>query len=229
MGKNDRAYNISDAVLLEHSETVVATLPSDMPEFTAFDPTITAEYIPELQGAIADAKEFPTDDVLIDEMAEHTLRVEQIFNECYEDYKTIAYFARKAFADNPAIRNQFGINDIEKARKSQPKMVVFMESLAKTAAKYGEQLTEAGCKEELITSLPEKAAILDAANIEQEKFKNDRAINTQDRVRAFNQVYRLLQPLHNAAEFIYRDDPVRYSIYTMPQPGTPPEPPETPV
>ncbi len=228
MSKNDREFNISDAELLEHSETIVATLPSDMPTFTAFDSTITAEYIPQLEEAIAIAKDFPTDDVLIDEMAEQTLRVEQIFNVCYEDYKTIAYFVRKAFADNPAIRNQFGLNDIEKARKSQPKMVVFMESLAKTAAKYAEQLGEAGCKAELITGLPEKAAALNEVNIEQEKFKNDRAINTQDRVRALNVLYRMLQPLHNAAALIYRNDPVRYSIYTMPQPTPPPENPENP-
>lgn len=120
MSKNDREFNISDAVLLEHADTIAATLPDDMPEFTAFDSTITVEFIPQLQGVIADAKDFPTDDVLIDEMAEQTLRVEQVLNLCYEDYKTIAYFVRKAFADNPAIRNQFGLNDIEKARKSQP-------------------------------------------------------------------------------------------------------------
>jgi hypothetical protein len=228
MSKNDRAYKIPDAELLQHSETIAATLPSDIATFTAFDSTITAGYVTQLQGAIADVKEYPTDNVLIDEMAEHTLSVEQVFNLCYEDYKTIAYFARKAFADNPAIRNQFGLNDIEKARQSQTKMVVFMEMLAKTAAKYGEQLVIAGCKEELITSLPEKAAALNEVNIAQEKFKNDRAIITQDRVRAFNALYRLLQPLHNAAELIYRDDPVRYSIYTMPQPVPPPEPPETP-
>jgi hypothetical protein len=228
MSKNDREFSVSDAVLLEHSEIIVETLPSDMPEFTAFDSTITVEYIPELEEAVAEVKAFPTDNVLIDEMAEHTLRVEQVFKMCYEDYKTIAYFVRKAFADNPAIRNQFGLNDIEKARISQPKMVVFMESLAKTAAKYQQQLVDAGCKLDLITGLSEKAAGLNEVNIEQEKFKNDRGINTQDRIRALNVVYRLLQPLHNAAEFIYRDDPVRYSIYTMPQPAPPPEPPENP-
>lgn len=227
MPKNDREFKISDAELMEHAETITATLPSDMPDFTAFDSTITVEYIPQLQAAIADVKEFPTDNVLIDEMAEQTLRVKQVLNECYEDYKTIAYFVRKAYADNPAIRNQFGLNDIENARSSQPKMIVFMQSLAKTAAKYGESLMAAGCKEELIAGLPEKAAILNDVNIEQEKFKNERAIITQDRVRALNVVYRLLQPLHNAAELIYRDDPVRYSIYTMPQ-SAPPENPENP-
>lgn len=229
MSKNDRAYKIPDAELLQHSETIAASLPSDIATFTAFDSTITAEYTAQLQGAIADAKDFPTDNVLIDEMAEYTLRVEQVFNLCYEDYKTIAYFARKAFADNPAVRNQFGMNDIEKARQSQVKMVVFMDMLVKTTAKYAENLEEAGCKEELITGLPEKAAALNEVNIAQEKFKNDRAIITQDRVRAFNALYRLLQPLHNAAEFIYRDDPVRYSIYTMPQPLPPDETPETPA
>lgn len=229
MSKNDRDFNISDAELIEHAETVVATLPSDMPTFTAFDSTITADYIPQLQAAIADAKDYPTDNVMIDEMAEQTLEVERIFTACYDDYKTIAYFVRKAFADNPAIRNQFGLNDIEKARKSQPKMVVFMESLAKTAAKYESQLLSSGCNAELINGLSNKAIALHNANIAQEKFKNDRAINTQDRIKALNQVYRLLQPLHDAAAIIYSDDPVRFSIYTMPQSGSSSENPEPPA
>jgi len=228
MSQNDRDFSISDADLIEHAETVVATLPSDMPAFMAFDSTLTAEYIPQLQEVIADAKDYPTDEVMIDEMAEQTLLVENVFNNCYDDYKTIAYFVRKAFNDNPAIRNQFGLNDIEKARKSQPKMVIFMESLVKTAAKYQVQLIGAGCKEELILGLPGKAAALDEVNIAQEKFKNDRAIITQDRIKALNQVYRQLQPLHNAAEIIYRNDPVRFSIYTMPQASPPDEAPEKP-
>lgn len=229
MPKNDRDYNISDAELIEHTETIVATLLSDMPAFTAFDSTLTVDYITMLQDSVTSVKAFPSDDVMIDEMAEKTLLVENAFNACYNDYKTIAYFVRKVFADNPAIQNQFGINDIEKARKSQPKMVLFMESLAETSAKYATELTEAGCKQELIAGLGAKAAALNTANIAQEKFKNDRAINTQDRVVALNQMYQLLQPLHNAAAIIYRDDPARYSIYTMPQTSAPPDTPENPA
>jgi hypothetical protein len=229
MSKIDRSFNIPDAELLEHSETIVATLPSDMPSFTAFDSTITVEFIPQLQGAIADAKAYPTDDVVIDEMAEQTLLLENALNTCYDDYKTIAYFARKAFKDNTATQNQFGMNDIDKARKNQPKMVVFMESLAKTAVKYENQLIASGCKPELINGLKDKAIALHNANIAQEKFKNDRAINSQDRILMLNKVYQLLQPLHDAAVIIYKNDPVRFSIYTMPQTGTPNVPPEKPA
>lgn len=229
MSKNNREYNIPDAELLEHAETIVVTLPFDMPAFTAFDSTLTAEYIPQLQVAIDDVKGFPTDDVVIDEMAEQTLLVDDAFNSCYDTYKTIAYFVRRAFPENEAIRNQFGLNDIERARKSQPQMVIFMESLARTAAKYQDQLIEAGCKLELITGLPQKAEALSQANIAQEKFKNDRAINTQARVLMLNHVYRLLQPLHDAAAIIYRYDPARYAIYTMPQEAQSVASPENPA
>jgi len=229
MSKIDRDFKISDAEMQQHAEIVVVTLPSDMPAFMAFDSTITFDYIPVIQSAIDDAKALPTDNVMIDEMAEQTLLVENAVNVCYADYKTIAYFVRKAYADNTAIQNQFGLNDIEKARKSQPKMIVFMNSFAKTSAKYQDKLVQAGCNQSLIAGLPDKAATLEDANIAQEKFKNDRAINANNRILALNKVYKLLQPLHDVAMNIYQDDPVRLSIYTMPQTNPPAAPPDKPA
>ena len=229
MSKNDREFNLPDAELTEHADVVVATLPSDMPFFTAFDSTFNVEYIFLLQNAIADVENYTTNEVMMDEMAEHSLDFKNKWNICYQQYQTIAYFARKAFATNPAILNQFGTNDIDKAQDSQPKMVVFMKSLVKTVYKYETQLVEAGCNQMLLINLPDNVLAFHESNIAQEKFKNDRALNTQERVKKLNLVYRLLQPLHKAAVIIFKNDPVRYQIYTMPQPSPLPETPEIPV
>ena len=229
MSKNDREFNISDAELTEHADVVVATLPLDMPFFTAFDSTFSVEYVFLLQNAIADVENYTTNEVMMDEMAEHSLDFKNKWNICYQQYQTIAYFARKAFATNPAILNQFGTNDIDKAQDSQPKMVVFMKSLVKTVYKYETQLVAAGCNPLDLFNLPVNVLAFHVSNIAQEKFKDDRALNTQERVRKLNLVYRLLQPLHKAAVIIFKNDPVKYQIYTMPQPSPLPETPEIPV
>ncbi|MBN2615018.1 MAG: hypothetical protein JXR71_04930 [Bacteroidales bacterium] len=214
-----RDYHLSDAVFLEHSEVIAATLPADLPAFTAFDATFTADYVTGFQQAIDESKAILPDAVLIDEMAAYTHKVEKAMDACYEDYKTLAYFVRKAFKDSPAVRNQFGLNDIKKARMSQPKMIVFMESLAKTALKYSEELLAVGCPQSLIDGLPAQATALHDANIAQEQYKDERALQTQLRIQLLNKVYALLRPLYEAAKFVFADDPQRLSVYTLPKPA----------
>jgi len=228
--KINRNYHVADARFLEHSEVLAATLPTDLPDFTAFDATIAGDYVTLLQQAIDDAKAIPQDDVVIYEMAEETQKVEKAMKDCYEDYKNLAFFVRKVFNGNPAVQNQFGRSDVQKARKSQPKMVVFMESLAKTAAKYSAELVQAGCPQALIDGLESRAATLHDANLNQEKFKKDRELTTQDRIQMLNKVHELLHTLYKIAAIIYRDNPQKLNIYTMPKPpkksGAAPETPE---
>ena len=216
-----RKFNLKDAQFIEHSEVLAATLPGDLPAFTAFDSTIDSVYLTGLQQNILDVKAIPPDEVVVDEQAEHTLLVNQALNACNEDYKTVAYFVRKAFKSNPAIRNQFGLNDITGARKNQAEMVLFMESLAKTATKYSAQLIEAGCSESLITGLEARAATLHDANIAQEKFKDDRSLKTQTRVETLNKLYERLRPVYDSAVFIFADNPQKLRIYTLPKPSKP--------
>lgn len=215
--KITRNYHISDARFMEHSEVIAATLPADVPDFTAFDATITGDYVTQLQQTIDDAKAIPPDEVVIYELAEETQKVEKAMDDSYEDYKTLAFFVRKAFKGNPAVQNQFGMNEMQKARKSQPRMVVFMESLAKTAAKYSVDLVQAGCSQSLIDGLAGRAASLHDANIAQENYKKERGLSTQNRVELLNKVYDLLKPLHEIAVNIYSEDPSRLKVYTMPQ------------
>lgn len=231
--KSNRLYHLKDAHFLEYSEVVAATLPADLPDFTAFDATITGDYVTQIQQSIDKAKAISPDEIVKSEMKEETQKVDKAMEDCDKAYQNLAFFVRKVFKGNAAVQNQFGRNDIQKARSSQPVMVVFMENLAKTAAKYTDELTQAGCPATLITGLADKAAALHDANIAQEQFKSERILNTQSRIELFNNVYALLQNLHNVAMIIYRDNPEKLSIYTMPQrpkkASADPETPETPA
>jgi hypothetical protein len=232
-----RNFNVSDARFLEHSEVLVASLSVDLPDFTAFDPAIDGDYVTQIQQAIADSRTIPVDDVVVDKLGEQTENVVKALEDCYNDYKTLSYYIKKAFKSSPAVRNQFGLNDIKKARKSQPLMVVFMQTLADVAAQYTEELTQAGCPAELITGLPEKAAALHNSNIDQEEFKHTRAYKTRQRVLLLNKVAELLRPVYDVAAIIYAGNQQKLDIYKPPrrpkkgsgtsEPPPTPEPPPT--
>ncbi len=218
MSHNERLFNVSDAELLQHAETVAASLGENISAFTGFDSTFTETYPATIAATIAEVKAIQPDQVVIDEQA----RLTEIMNEklaaCNTTYRTIAYFVRKAFADSPAVQNQFGLNDIEKARKSQPQMILCMESLAVTAQKYGRELQGAGCNSTVIDGVAADAAALKVANTEQEKFKKDRGLITQERVQKLNALYRILKPLSEVAQIIYADNPTILGRYTLPRP-----------
>lgn len=230
MSKISRSFKITDAELIEHADVVALTLPSDLPSFTAFDSTINPAFIAALIETTALSNGFITDEVMIDEQAEQTFLRNRALNACYKDYQTIAYFARKAFGNNPAILNQFGVNDIRKARSSQSKMLVFMESLVQTATQYEAELVAAGCDRSLIEGLSAKTLAFHDASLQQEKFKKERKLNTQNRILTLIEVYRLLQALYKASFIVFKNDPARRRIYTMPQPTPPPaKPPVSPI
>ncbi len=218
MPKNERLFTVSDATLIEHADTVKASLPDDIAEFTSFDTTISAEYPNTIAAAIDAVLALKSDQVIIDEQVEKTQNVNEAMGQCTNAYRTVAFFVRKAFNGNRAVQNQFGLNDIEKVRNNQPRMILFMEELADTVQKYQADLVAAGCNEAVITSLPQKAEALRTANTEQEKFKKDRGLLTQERVEKLNELYKLLVPISEIAQIIYADDPARLARYMLPKP-----------
>lgn len=218
MSFNNRLFNIPDANLLEFAEVVAQMYPSDAAAFIAFDSTFTAEYAGTISTAVEAVKATKSDQVIIDEIAELTQNVLDTMADCNQSYKTIAYFVRKAFADNKAVQNQFGFNDIEKVRKSQPKMALFMQQHANTAVKFKQELIDEGCQEALIDQLLGKAKALQEANVKQEEFKKERGVLTQDRILLLNEVYKLVKPINDVAQIVYSDDPARLAKYSMPKP-----------
>ncbi|WP_430818051.1 hypothetical protein, partial [Carboxylicivirga marina] len=153
-----------------------------------------------------------------DEMTEKTQAVYDAAAGCNSAYRTIISFAVKAFADNKAVQNQFGANDINKVRKDHTRLVVFMGDLIKVVNKYREQLISAGCSELLIDSLPQLHSQLIEVKTAQELFKKERGIITQERVEKLNNLYDLLTPISEMAQIIFADDEARLARYLMPRP-----------
>ncbi len=218
MSENNRKFTIPDPTLLEHASRVKTTLSDDLDDFHAFDRTIDKETVKDLDSAIEKVNNIKTDDVVIDEMTELTDMVNLAMGNCNSAFKTVAFFARKVFKDNKAVQNQLGLNDIAKARNKHAQMIVFMNSLAKVAAKYKDELVKGGMNGSVVDSLPGLHQELLNANNNQEVFKKERGIITQERVNSLNKLYDLLLPISDIARIIYADNPAQLAKYTMPSP-----------
>ncbi|WP_127342932.1 hypothetical protein [Ancylomarina longa] len=218
MSNNDRLFKIPEAVLLEYAEVVAELYPANAEEFIAFDSTFTAEYGNAIKESIAAVKTQKSDQIVMNEMAECTQKVLDAMSDCNHAYKSISYFVRKAFKDNEAVQNQFGFRDLHKVRNSQAKLIYFMEEHAEITAEYKNELLAEGCNAMLIDSLFQKAERLKTANIEQEKFKKERGVLTQDRSQLLNKVYGLVKPLSDVARIIFSDDEAQLAKYSLPKP-----------
>lgn len=213
---NNRKFNLEDAVLLEHASTVVSSLPLDIADFTQFNVTFGQQTIANLQTCIDAASTTKPDSVVKEELAQRTYLVNRNLDTCNEAYKTVLYFVRKVFKDDEGIKNQFGINGIEKAREDHGQMIVFMRSLTETVNQYQVDLIIGGMSEGFIASLPNLHQELLVANNNQAKFKEETARLTQDRVEKMNRLYDELLPISNAAQRIYADNPEQLTKYVLP-------------
>jgi hypothetical protein len=220
MDKTYRKSPLPDAVLYEHGSKVSVSLEDDLADFTAFDSTINRDFIHTLQGALDGVREVKKDEVMLDQQTQLTNEVYRKMAACNEGYKTVAYFVRHTFDGDEGIQNEFGLDDIKGARNNQPKMVFFMDTLAKTAVKYKDQLVKGGMNADTIDALPKLAEELHEANQKQEQFKDDRAELTQERIKRANALYDPLARISDIARIIYADDPAKLNKYLMPTPDS---------
>ena len=218
MNKLERNYKLTDANLQQFGATVGETLPQDITAFQLFDSTFPDTYPQTIKDALANVQAVKTDMVVIDEMAEKTQAVYDAMAACNTAFRTVQFFVQKCFPGNAAVHNQFGFNDIRKVRNNHARMLVFMDDFIKVTTQYKTQLIEGGCSETLIDSLPELLDKLQRSNIEQEMFKKERGLITQERIEKLNELYSVLLPVSQMAQIIYADDSARMSRYRIPTP-----------
>lgn len=137
---------------------------------------------------------------------------------CNGAFRSVKYFVLKAYPDNVAIHNQFGFNDIRKVRQNQGRMVIFMGDFIKVTDAHKEKLIEEGCNAALLDKLPSLLTDLQDSKTDQEVFKKERGVITQERIEKLNELYKLLVPISEMAQIIFADDEARLKSYLLPSP-----------
>jgi hypothetical protein len=214
---------MADADMMQVAEKTREAFIQDNADFQAFDPDFKDPYAANWQAEIDAAKASPTDDVIIDSMAGFTTATEDVMKLCRDAYQKMKFFIEKAFPEKPHVWNEFGYNDYDRKRKSQPLMIEFMRDLYATAQKYSVELIAKNFTQAKIDEVGALYQQLNASDTSQEAYKGTREVLTQDRVILLNKVWTTTVNVCRAGKLIYMNNYAKYQQYVLPGDSTTPD------
>ena len=220
INKTKRNYTVSDSEMLQDSATVHQLFVDDLADFTAFDPNFTATYAADWEADIDTALALPTDELYRDQIQVKTQTVQEKMQACRGKYIEVKYFVLKAFANNKAVQQEFGLDDYNTARQSDIKLQEFMLRMHQIATNYSAELIAAGYTATQITEILTLADELGTKNIDQEVFIKEQLTTTQNRIQSMNTVYEKRSLIAQAAKIIYASNFAKYQQYLLPNNGT---------
>ena len=208
-----RVYKLTDAEMLEAARVTHGYFMEDKADFLAFDPTLVDPFADNFLMSIDAIELFPSNDQLLDQQVQKTLTVEDAMKQGRNGYQTLKYFIERAFPQKIAIWNEFGYNDYERVRSTQPAFIQFLIQLHQTALKYKTELNSVGYDIGRIDSIAQWAKDLQQSNTTQEMFKGNRPVSTQKRVEQLNNVWEIIRRIRRVGKLVYMDNFARQQRY----------------
>lgn len=208
-----RIYIGSDAYLLEQCEILKRLLKENLPDFKKFDATFNNSYIKNWEKNLKAAITIGSDNEYILQNTDNKMLLQQLMLESSNFWRTVKFFAQKAFQQQPEILHAFGSKEYTQASKKPKNMVAFLENLIPALNLYKKQLVQAGWSASGIAKINQLLADLEWTVIELAKHKRNRNINSTERVDKLNACYSFCKHVCTAAQIIYADDNARKSMY----------------
>lgn len=216
-----RLYNCPDTVMLDSGDTLWTLYVEDEAEFNSYNAVMfPPEFKTNFQNHITAARNVTKDEIVVDEQEVETLEVTAKMKECFAYFQKMKPTIMFAFPNKQAVWNQFGFDDYDFARRSQGRMVQFMEMLHKTSVKYSVELIAKGWTQVKIDECETLASEIKAENTEQEQAKKDRPVETQDRIIILNTCWQDMVFVTNAAKAVFYDNFAKLHQYTLPVGGS---------
>ena len=210
-----RLYSKSDPEMLEEATVKETFAAEDITKITGFDTKIDLPFLTTCGTRLTASKAILTDEMVMDQVTQKSQVLKNLLNDCRNGFQDVKHFVEKAFPNDKGVKKEFGYDDYEDARTSQPKMIVFMKMLATTVGKYSVQLTAQGMPAALPTRITNLSKDIELANKEQEVSKSGRTITTQERINAYNNVWKDLQVICSAGKRAHINDYARYRRYIL--------------
>lgn len=211
-----RNYSTTDEYMVERSETLQSVFGTEAAaDFVAFDPELDAAFNTAWLDAIQAAIAAVSGETVGDQIIQLTQLVEEKMRNCKKKYVEVKYFFEKAFPGNVGVMKEMGADDYEVARKSQIRLIFFMESMHVTAEKYKTQLIAKGYTQARIDEIGTLKTELQTANKNQNKLLKTRPVLTQDRELIYNTCYDFTKRVCDAAQIVYYDDEVKRNFFVF--------------
>ncbi len=223
MGKAEektRIFSGSDADMVQASRVAHGLFTEDKPAFISFDSSFADPFGENWLQKIENAAAVSQDSQYVGGQSELTENVETIMENCRTFFQSMKYFIEKAFPGQTAIHVQFGYNDYDASRKSETRMIKFLDMLHKAAVGHSAKLIEAGFPQEKIDNIAALSKQLSDADYAQEMAKKKRPSVTQERITILNDCYEVMQHVCKAGKIIFADDRAKYDQYLLPNERT---------
>jgi hypothetical protein len=210
-----RAFNGSDAYMIETSMTLHSIFVDNISDFTVLDTTMDAAFATSWLNNINAAATLERDSMVKDIQAQKTMEVGDRMELCKQKYAEVKYFAKRAFPNNKAVQAEFGTDAYLSCRRSPSSMIAFMDQMYKTCLDYQVELTANGMSMAQISEIDTLRIELMNASTIQEGFKKSRPVQTQERITVLNACYADTIRVVQAAQLVYINDFARRNQFVF--------------
>jgi hypothetical protein len=218
MSKTGRKYRVTDAEVRQSANVMHSFFVDYQAEFVAFDADLATPFEETWQEAIDNCTAHLNDETIRDQLQQRTHDVKAAMKACHDKHMATKYFVRKAFPNNPAALKVFGFDTFSEVSRRQLDLIQFMDVFHAEAADRAAELNAAGYSNADIAEIGDLHQALVDANVAQESFKGARGTKTEDRKRAYNALWEIMQLINRVSRLIYKDDPAKTKQFQLPAP-----------
>lgn len=219
--KLNRLYGgISDDAMLTGAETMLDLFNVDKDLFNDLDADFNDAFSADFLEKIDTARDFPTDETVVDGITELTAEVNTQWNLCKAKFQDSKYFIEKAFPNNVARQNKYGFDDYAKMSTDQKKVQGFMDQFHDQAEADHVALIAAGYPQLKIDAIDTLKEAFRTADRAQEAGIKDRGLQTQTRIGLLNEVWKMIQRVNRASKNVFAGNYAKLQQYLLPAAGT---------
>lgn len=216
-----KSFSIAIARLLEHASIILKALQTDLQEFTTFDPDLNETLVSELDSQYHISLSEGGDSVARGVLGLKTQSLLAVIKECDTTVKSLRYWVKKAFANDPASLKRFNLTGYWKIRNKQAELITYMNTLATVVESLASELSAVNAPVELLETIKPLATALEEANSDQENEKGIRSTAAQERTERLNALHANCVKFSDAAEYIFTEQPAKRELYRIPGNSSP--------
>jgi len=216
--KEVRKYKCPDSTMLDGADVIQTLYVEDELIFQGYNIImfpVTFKTI--FLAKITAARNVLKDMVVVDGQKEETEEVTEMMKECMAYFQIMKPVITFTFPNKPALWDKFGFNDYENSRRSQGRMVQFMEMLVSTTEEYKVELIAKGYTQLKIDKGAALAEAIRQEQTEQEHAKKDRPYETQERIIIMNACWDVMVYVTSAAKAVFYGNFAKLHQYILPE------------
>ena len=215
-----RLYKMMDMLMIQFAKNYRALFLEYQTDFTDEDADFGGTFPDDWDTAIQASESAGTAETRDDVLQQETADVEAQMTAGRKKYNQAKYYIKKAFRNKPKVQNEFGLDDYNQVRASQPGMILFLKKLYNLSEnKYKTELLAAGYTEAKITEIDTIKKALDTQNIEQDLFAAKEPVDTEARIKKHNTTWGFVQKVNDLSKVIYYDpdNVVKLNLFLLPR------------